>query len=565
MSIIKYFIPFLILSFPSCVYLSKKTQPPEISIIEKVVDSLIYDLIENQQVPGCIISITSKDSLIFSKSYGYSDIKLKKKVHEKTLFQIGSITKSFTAIALMQLYDQGKFDPFKPLSEYVDWFNINGNNPPVTGHHLLTHTAGIPNVNDEIYPSPAIGIMAAQLNSSWKPGEKFHYSNSAYIILHLLIEHLSGIPYREYIEKNILQPIGMLNTNVGITLDSRKEQAIGYGYPYDDRPHHPSRDLVEMEFFEYGMGDGCIQSTATDMAKYMQMLMNRGQILNKRILSNEAFELFTGINSKHSSNHWYQYGINITQEDSAIQLAHSGGMVGFSSNLRVDLINEIGIFISTNIHQCPYLMTVSDFNILVNFRNLQSGQRIEFPDFPRKSNNDKTDLNRYIGKYKSAHGQQIEVENQADTLFLINEETRLKLEQVDTTKFYSPQPGFDKYYWTFTMDSVSHSFQLIYGDKVLFTPEYDPIIDSNIPEDWSHYIGKYRSYSPWFPYIEIIYRNGKLILIKDYGREEELIEIKKGEFKTGSIDSPEYIKFEGSYIGHALIAKVTGHTFYWID
>ena len=150
--------PVFLLVFWGCTNANQSSAEFDFAAAEKAIDLFINDLMLDQQIPGYTISVTNKDSLILSKSYGYADLKLKKKVNSATLFQIGSITKSFTAIALMKLFDEGKFDPNQPLFEYLEWFHINDNNPPVTGHHLLTHTSGIISSNEEIYSSPARGI-----------------------------------------------------------------------------------------------------------------------------------------------------------------------------------------------------------------------------------------------------------------------------------------------------------------------------------------------------------------------------------------------------------------------
>ena len=117
-----------------------------------------------QNIPGYSIAVTSKGLQIYSNSYGFSDIKLKEKVNNQTLIQIGSITKSFTAISLMQLYDSGKFDLHKPVSEYMEWFDVTDEiGVKVTGHHLLTHKSRIQVGLGGFYGSPTMAVYASQL------------------------------------------------------------------------------------------------------------------------------------------------------------------------------------------------------------------------------------------------------------------------------------------------------------------------------------------------------------------------------------------------------------------
>jgi len=543
-----------------CTNVNQSTDVSNFIAAENAIDLFINDLMLDQQIPGYTISITNKDSLIFSKSYGYADLKLRKKVNSATLFQIGSITKSFTAIALMQLFDEGKFDPNLPLSNYLGWFHINDDNPPVTGHHLLTHTSGIIANNDGVYPSPSLGISAGQLNTSWEPGEKFHYSNVGFSVLHLLIEQLSGMSYREYLQENIIQPLGMHSTKVGITMESRGLQAIGYVYPFDDRPHHSSRDLVEATFFEYGIGDGCIQTTSLDMAKYMQMLINRGTYSGNRIISEEAFDLFTGISQQHQSNEWYQYAINVSENGSEILLSHSGGMVAFNSRILVDISNEIGVFVSANT-QFGSVYEVSDYLMQVTKSVLEG---MDLPTYETKSTSPNLAHDEYFGRYVGRNGETIIINSENDSLVIETDDKRITLDQIDSTNFYTPTHGFDLYYWTFNKLDSTGLFKLIYGDQVFLPSIQNESIHNNLRIEWNEFTGKYRSYSPWLSYFEVIQREGELKLIAGYWGEMNLIEVSNTRFKINDPDSPEYIEFVREINGHVLKANLSGHTYYWL-
>ena len=193
----------------------------------------------------------------------------------------------------MHLWDEGVFDPQKPVREYLPWWDVQTGFEPITGHHLVTHTSGIPSNRDDIYGSLYMARALREQAAAWPRGEKFHYSNVGYQTLHVLLEELADEAYAHLIGRLILEPLGMNHTNAAITLETRSSQAVGYVPAYDDRPHHPSRPLVEAPFMEYGLGDGSIQSTATDMAAYMRMLMKRGQGPSSRIVSEAAFEIFT--------------------------------------------------------------------------------------------------------------------------------------------------------------------------------------------------------------------------------------------------------------------------------
>ena len=559
---LKYFTLIFLISISGC----KKTPVIQVesktSIAENNIDRYINELIANQQVPGISIAVTSKDSIIYSKSYGFSDLKLKEKVNDQTLFQIGSITKSFTAISLMQLYDQGKFDPQRPVSDYLDWFNVSNKGEKITGHHLLTHQAGIQEGLDDFYGSPYMAYKAGQLKSYGKLGEYFHYSNIGYTVLHLLVEHLSGLSYQEYVTKNILQPLEMTHTQAEITLESRDEQAIGYTYPFDNKPHHPSRKLVEAELFEYRMGDGSILSTPNDMVNYMQMILGNGTRKGKKIISKKAFDLFTGNNER-----WYQYGIGRSKHDSVYILEHDGGMAGFSSSMVVDMANGIGVYVSTNTPIAP-LGKIGNY-ILNNFSNLKHDKALpEFPSHTRKKNNTSID---YTGIYQTTSGKQVEIKINKDEVELIDKDKSVKLEHVRKNIYQSVLQGTDQYYWVFKSEDKTHPSKLIYGDKVYYSINYKGKKQYVFPKQWLAYTGVYRSYSPWIPYLEIIIREGQLIAITGFGGETVFREIDlypiddSSTFKIESPDSPSRLIFGKPIHGHSLITNWSSHKFYWTD
>jgi len=329
---------------------SQEVTPPEHTAFD-AIDAFVAQSMEENGTPGLTLAVTSRDALLYVGTYGYADLKLRRPVTEETLFQIGSITKSFTALALMHLYDDGVFDPMKPVEDYLPWFSVRTDYAPIAGHHLLSHTAGIPANRDDVVGSWYMPWSLREQATAWPPGEKFHYSNVGYQALHVLLEKLSGVDYGTYISRVILEALDMHHTNPVIRLESRTAQAVGYLQPYDDRPPHRSRSLVEAPFAEYGIGDGSIQTTAADMAAYARMLLNRGEGPRGRIVSEEAFELFATSHIAQSAVPGaigYGYGMGVLTQGDHDYLAHSGGMIGLYGYLLADLTDGFAVVLMVN-------------------------------------------------------------------------------------------------------------------------------------------------------------------------------------------------------------------------
>ena len=253
----------------------------------------------------------NRERLLRVASFGYADLAAGKPIQPGLMFEIGSIGKSFTNVALMQLCDEGRLDLQAPVSRYLPWFEAQSEYEPITTHHLMTHTAGLVSGTD---------IAPHGLYESWAlrdsrtgapPGEYFRYSNVGYKTLGFLLEEVDGRPYQDAIQSRVLDPLGMRDSHPVIGYETRKRAAVGYRRFYDDRPEHRGHDLVPALWTEYGVGDGCQASTAEDMCIYLRMLMNGGSGPAGRVMSEESFGLMSqrAIPTQQWGGAWYGYGL----------------------------------------------------------------------------------------------------------------------------------------------------------------------------------------------------------------------------------------------------------------
>ena len=132
-----------------------------VSISERIFDALephVEASMKRYRTPGLALALTDRNGLVGMRTWGYADLKTKTPVTEQTLFQIGSITKSFTALALLQAQEDGAIDVNEPVSRYLSWFEVKSRFEPIRVRHLLTHTAGIPGNRDDIFSSPYMAV-----------------------------------------------------------------------------------------------------------------------------------------------------------------------------------------------------------------------------------------------------------------------------------------------------------------------------------------------------------------------------------------------------------------------
>src|SRR5215216_6365727 len=138
------------------------------------LDEFIVRHMHETGAPGLTLALANRDGLIRVSTYGYADTKAGSRVVPETMFEIGSISKSFVSLALMQLRDEGKLDLNKPIVEYLPWLKINSKFAPVTTHHILSHTAGLPGA------PLLLDALLAELWTAYEPGKRFLYSNTGY-------------------------------------------------------------------------------------------------------------------------------------------------------------------------------------------------------------------------------------------------------------------------------------------------------------------------------------------------------------------------------------------------
>lgn len=329
------------------------------------------DNLNESDFSGAIL-IAENDKIIDKKAYGLSSIEYDVKNKLDTKFNIASITKMFTAIAALQLYEKEKIDLNKPIGNYIPDYPNEIVRNSVTVHQLLTHTSGLNNfyVNDldkiknsdyeEI--SDFVPLFANDTLLS-KPGTKYDYSGTGFVVLGLIIEKVSGENYYDYIKENILEPADMFAT-LEIQVDSIvKNKASGYTSGFGQ-----NKDLKKNEYYlTKASPAGFYYSTVEDLFKFSKALRNY-QLLNK-----ETTDLMLEPKVKGYNTH-LGYGIDIDNRYNQTIIGHSGGWYGIHCELMDFIDDNYTIVILSNIDDGGKsgASLVADF-----FKNLLAGKEVE--------------------------------------------------------------------------------------------------------------------------------------------------------------------------------------------
>lgn len=542
--------------------------------IFEALDPHVVASMERHRTPGIALALTDRHGLVGVRTWGYADLKAKVPVVDETLFQIGSITKSFTALALLQAQERGAIDIDEPVSRYLPWFEVESSFEQIRVRHLLTHTAGIPGNRDDIFSSPYMAFALREQSAAWPPGSRFLYSNVGYQTLHAMLESVTDKSYEEIIQERFFEPLSMNASEAAIRLESRSRQAIGYVPPYNDRPTHHSRSLVEAPFYEYEIGDGCIQSTAGDLAAYVRMWLNRGAGASGRIVSEESFSQFASIHpgtvpepseggDSKNTTQGYGLGVGIVEKEGTQYLSHTGGMIGFIAYAGANMTDGYGVAVLMNGPGAP--RDLGDLALEI-WRAVERGEALpvlpEPQDVPVIDN-----AAEYAGEFRSQSGSPIELRANAGALQVVSGSERLPLERRGKDTFYTPAPGFDRYPLIFGRDDDGTVVEFVHGADWYTNDNYSGAVTFDVPEEWSALVGYYRNYSPWFPYFEVIVSKGDLVIITGEGGESSsgrtlLFPLGGNRFQVGEEATPETVRFLDVIDGRATRATWSGHPFF---
>jgi CubicO group peptidase (beta-lactamase class C family) len=280
------FLGLLFLSIFTAVYGQRQIDTTK---LEKQIDSIMLPLVKNNLLSGTVL-IAVNDAIVFQKAFGMANVENGIQNKEDTKFEIASITKMFTAISIMQLYERGKLDLQDKLIKYLPDFTP-GNK--ITIYNLLTHTSGLPSYyalgkNHADFKEVISWIKALSLK--FEPSTDFEYSNSGYALLAFVIENISGLTYEDYLRHNIFIPCEMNHSGM-IPLDpalTARDLAKGYST-------NESGGLQRSEWRgPLGKGDGALYSTSGDMYKFSKALFNH------TLLSPKYLELmFKSVKQSH--------------------------------------------------------------------------------------------------------------------------------------------------------------------------------------------------------------------------------------------------------------------------
>ena len=303
----------------------------------------VEELLAAQPMPGLALAVTDRDGIVASEGFGHADLAARTPVTRGTYFEHGSIGKTFTAVLLLQLREQGLLDLEAPVTRYLPWFEVGSEHAPITIHHLLTHSSGLAIGADTSADSRFDVWALRETEVGFAPGDRFLYSNVGFRTLGFVVEELAGMPYGEAVRSRILEPLDLHATDARIANDGRRRLAVGYERLHDDRPARRDDPWVPATWLETGTGDGSLAGTMEDLAGFMRSLLNRG----RGLLTPESFELMTTATIEADEGS-VGYGLFLVERKGRREIVHGGSMPGYQALMAGDLEAGLGVAVAVN-------------------------------------------------------------------------------------------------------------------------------------------------------------------------------------------------------------------------
>jgi CubicO group peptidase (beta-lactamase class C family) len=329
-------------------------EAPEVARVRTWLDAHVPEMMREAGLPGFSIAVVKDGRTVHAAAFGARDPQKNLPATPDTLYGIGSLTKSFVAIAVLQLAEQGKLKLDDPVSLYVP-LELGRPGQPITIRHLLTHSPGFPNLetstvllsrglgNDTGIPMSSAADFYRFVNGArdevvFAPGEHYFYSNASWRMLGHIVQERSGLSFHRYVKQRILDPLGMDRSTLDVAVALRDPDRLvphrkgksgpeATPFPYPNPEDNPG--------FSFLSAAGGILSSASEMARYVSAQIEQGRFPGGRLASPDSFAAMQSLQIETGEGHHgkvgYGYGLSVTPEFLGHKLVSHGGSIAVST------------------------------------------------------------------------------------------------------------------------------------------------------------------------------------------------------------------------------------------
>ncbi len=329
---------------------SQATTVPRYAAAVEMLERFITQEMVDKELPALSIALVDDQQIVWAKGFGFADSKNKIPATAETVYRVGSVSKLFTDIAIMQLVEQGKLDLDAPVTRYLP--NFRPSNPfrkAITLKQLMSHRSGLvrePPVGNYFETTePSLARTIASLNRTeliYEPESRTKYSNAAIAAVGYVLERTQREPFAKYLKRAVLDPLGLERSSFEPTPEITKDLAKAYMWTIDGR-------VFEAPTFELGMSPaGSMYTTVTDMGRFMSALFAGGRGAKGQMLRQSTIdEMWTPQFAPPGQRTGYGIGFGVRELEGRRTVGHGGAIYGFATTLKAMPDDKLGVVVVT--------------------------------------------------------------------------------------------------------------------------------------------------------------------------------------------------------------------------
>ncbi|MDZ7343882.1 MAG: beta-lactamase family protein, partial [candidate division KSB1 bacterium] len=350
------------------------------------LERLIAHEMQDKALPALSIALVDDESMVWAKGFGMADPDKKIAATAETVYRVGSVSKLFTDIAIMQLVESGELDLEAPVTHYLPEFQPQHSfGKPITLRQLMSHRSGLvrepPVGNYFDDTAPTLGQTVTSLNSTtlvYEPETRLKYSNAGIAVVGYVLERLKGKPFAKYLKRAVLEPLGMRKSAFEPAPEIIKDLAKASMWTYDGR-------LFEAPTFQLGMAPaGSMYSTVVDLGRFMTMLFKRGNSAGGRILQPASLEqMWRPQFAPPEQKSGFGIGFAISEFQGYRRVGHGGAIYGFATELATLPDAKLGVVAVTSMDVANAVVDrIADYalELMLAKRHSQPLPEIDMPD-----------------------------------------------------------------------------------------------------------------------------------------------------------------------------------------
>jgi CubicO group peptidase (beta-lactamase class C family) len=502
---------------------------------------------ERQGTPGLAVAITTRQGTVDVITLGYADVAAKAPVTPDTRFAIGSITKSMTALALMQLYDGGALDLQAPVRRYLPWFRIDSNGKLIVIHQILSHTAGLPDdySSQGAYRYDVVALAKARL--LFAPGTSWSYSNDGYATAGAILSTLDRRAWVDSLQARVFDPIGMTAAAPAFTPEALQRAAVGYQWLYNDRPGSLHPALTPSPAMDFVDPAGSVLATPEDMARYMRFYLNGGHTSNgTALISARAFTRMTNADRLNDGKvagdpagemaeapqmyRRYGFGLSIEDDGGDRVIGHTGGVSGYTACMQMNTTRGFGVVAMANLVEAPLHPCAIVLYAMAVLQAQSQGRALPAPP-PAPDLRHVENAERYAGTYTSQDGRKFEIAASGGQVSLVDASGTFAAYPRGDDTFWVDAPNFVQFELAFGRDRNGRVVECNYGSQWFTNQHYAGPHTFAHPAGWNDLAGRYQNDFLGQPYVS------RVVIVKNrltLDGTDTLTPLANGTFSLGS-------------------------------